>query len=150
MAALEKKRQALTNVESNHQELRLGKFHKRVEKRLKDWQASQVGKRIWKEITKSGQRCSSGITDRLGWLELPDSMEKEVATLRAFADKVKADGIKDVVLLGMGGSSLAPEVFEETFGNAAGLPQVARARQHSSGSGARSRRAASTWRARFF
>jgi transaldolase/glucose-6-phosphate isomerase len=60
----------------------------------------------------------------MGWLELPDSMEKPAGELRAFADKAKADGIKHVVLLGMGGSSLAPEVFQKTFGNAAGYPEL--------------------------
>ena len=62
-------------------------------------------------------------------------MAKEVGALTAFADKAKADGIKHVVLLGMGGSSLAPEVFQQTFGNALGLSRTARARQHPSGGG---------------
>ena len=51
-------------------------------------------------------------------------MAKEVGALTAFADKAKADGIKHVVLLGMGGSSLAPEVFQQTFGNASGYPEL--------------------------
>src|SRR3989442_15927328 len=51
-------------------------------------------------------------------------MEKQVADLRVLADQVKADGIRQVVLLGMGGSSLAPEVFQQTFGNAAGYPKL--------------------------
>src|SRR6185436_1537657 len=40
------------------------------------------------------------------------------------AEKARADGIKHVVLLGMGGSSLAPEVFQQTFGNASGYPAL--------------------------
>ena len=64
------------------------------------------------------------LIDRLGWLELPETMAKEVGALTAFADKAKADGIKHVVLLGMGGSSLAPEVFQQTFGNASGYPEL--------------------------
>jgi transaldolase/glucose-6-phosphate isomerase len=51
-------------------------------------------------------------------------MENQVAELRAFAEQVKADGILHVVLLGMGGSSLAPEVFQQIFGNAAGYPEL--------------------------
>jgi transaldolase/glucose-6-phosphate isomerase len=51
-------------------------------------------------------------------------MEKAVAELGAFADKVKADGMTHAVVLGMGGSSLAPEVFQETFGNAAGYAKL--------------------------
>jgi glucose-6-phosphate isomerase len=64
------------------------------------------------------------LTDRLGWLELPESMENQLVALRSFADKAKADGTKHIVLLGMGGSSLAPEVFQETFGNAPGYPKL--------------------------
>ena len=51
-------------------------------------------------------------------------MAKQVESLRSFADKAKADGIKHAVLLGMGGSSLAPEVFQETFGNAPGYAKL--------------------------
>ena len=125
MAALEKKRQAMAGAALNHQELHLGKSLKRVEKRLKDWQTAQVGKRIWEKDHKVWSKdLQPELTDRLGWLELPETMEKEVAALRAFADKAKADGMKHVVLLGMGGSSLAPEVFQETFGNAPGYPKL--------------------------
>ncbi len=125
MDALEKKRQALAGVELNHQELHLGKYRRRVEKRLKEWQSAELGKRIWqKDHTVWSKDLQPELTDRLGWLELPETMAQQVAALGAFADKAKADGMKHVVLLGMGGSSLAPEVFQETFGNAAGYPRL--------------------------
>ena len=44
-------------------------------------------------------------------------MQQQVEALRQFAEKAKADGIGHVVVLGMGGSSLAPEVFQRSFGN---------------------------------
>ncbi len=77
-------------------------------------------------------------------------MEKEVAALSAFADKAKADGMKHVVLLGMGGSSLAPEVFQETFGNAPGYPKlrVLDSTHPAAVQGGRGR--ASIWRTRSF
>jgi transaldolase/glucose-6-phosphate isomerase len=125
MAALEKKRQAMVRVALNRQELRLGKSRKRVEKRLNDWQEAEVGKRIWEKDHKVwSKEPQPELTDRLGWLDLPETMEKQVEALTIFADKAKADGIKDIVLLGMGGSSLAPEVFQETFGNAPGFPKL--------------------------
>ena len=81
--------------------------------------------RIWKkDHTPWSKEPQPELTDRLGWLELPVTMEKQIGALRAFADQVKADGIKHVVVLGMGGSSLAPQVFQETFGNAAGYPAL--------------------------
>jgi transaldolase/glucose-6-phosphate isomerase len=51
----------------------------------------------------------------LGWLDEPRRMRERVADLRAFADGVATDGLDTVVLLGMGGSSLAPEVLQRTF-----------------------------------
>jgi transaldolase/glucose-6-phosphate isomerase len=125
MGALEKKRQALVGVELNHQELHLGKYQRRVEKRLKEWQVAEIGKRIWqKDHTVWSKDAQPELTDRLGWLELPETMAQQVAALSAFADKAKADGMKHVVLLGMGGSSLAPEVFQETFANGSGYPKL--------------------------
>jgi transaldolase/glucose-6-phosphate isomerase len=52
----------------------------------------------------------------LGWLDEPARMRERVAELIAFADALAADGVDTVVLLGMGGSSLAPEVLRRTFG----------------------------------
>lgn len=125
MAALEKKRKAMIGVALNGQELHLGKYQRRVNKRVKVWEAEQFSSRLWqKDHTLWSREPQPELTDRMGWLELPDSMERPAGELRAFADKAKADGIKHVVLLGMGGSSLAPEVFQKTFGNAAGYPEL--------------------------
>jgi glucose-6-phosphate isomerase len=54
----------------------------------------------------------------LGWLDEPRRMRERVPEVTAFAAEVAADGIDTVVLLGMGGSSLAPEVLRRTFGAA--------------------------------
>ena len=125
MAALEKKRQTMIGAELNHLDLQLGKYQHRVERRLKQWQERQFADRVWKkDHTLWSDEPQPELTDRLGWLELPEQMENRVAELRAFAEQVKADGIMQVVLLGMGGSSLAPEVFQQIFGNAAGYPEL--------------------------
>ena len=125
MAALDKKRVALAGAELDRMELHAGGCRRRVERRLKQWEESRFASRLWqKDYTLWSKEPRPELTDRLAWLELPQSMEKEVDALRAFADKVKADGIKHVVVLGMGGSSLAPEVFQQTFGNAPGYPEL--------------------------
>lgn len=56
------------------------------------------------------------ITNRLGWLDSPANMLPEVPALQALAAEVSAAGYTDVLLLGMGGSSLAPEMFSLIFG----------------------------------
>ena len=57
-----------------------------------------------------------GIINRLGWLDAPRAMKGEVRRIARFVDDCRKDGFADVVLLGMGGSSLAPEVLRHTFG----------------------------------
>ncbi|HEY3302968.1 MAG TPA: transaldolase [Candidatus Binatia bacterium] len=109
----------------NRQELRLGKQQARVAKRLKTWEVAHFLPRLWqKDPTLWSAEAVPELSDRLGWLTLPESMQNHVGELRAFADKVKSDGIRHVVLLGMGGSSLAPEVFQRTFGNGGGRPEL--------------------------
>ncbi len=128
MAALEKKRAAMSGPATgslNRLDLRLGKHQARVDKRLKAWVAAKFSARLWqKDPTLWSADPLPELTDRLGWLALPESMRSRVGELRAFADKAKSDGFRHVVLLGMGGSSLAPEVFQRTFGNGSGYPEL--------------------------
>ncbi|MCK6606369.1 MAG: hypothetical protein L6Q59_15850 [Ignavibacteriaceae bacterium] len=56
------------------------------------------------------------ITNRLGWLKSPENSLLQAADILEFVSSVKKDGIKNVLLLGMGGSSLAPEVFSLIYG----------------------------------
>ena len=63
------------------------------------------------------------IANRLGWLTALDFVSPHLPRLRALADAVRRDGFTDVVLLGMGGSSLAPEVLRRVLGVAAGHPR---------------------------
>lgn len=65
------------------------------------------------------------ISDRLAWLTLPTRMRSEVRGLSDFAEKVKAAGYRHVALLGMGGSSLGPEVIRQVIGcNGDGYPRM--------------------------
>ena len=63
------------------------------------------------------------IANRLGWLDSPRLMADSVGRLRAFAASIRDAGFTDVVLLGMGGSSLAPEVLRRVLGVAPGWPR---------------------------
>jgi glucose-6-phosphate isomerase len=71
----------------------------------------------------SGERERAGVADRLGWLDVPAAMEARVAEIEAFAAEVRGAGFRRVVVLGMGGSSLAPEVYARLAGGGPlGLP----------------------------
>ncbi len=64
------------------------------------------------------------IEGRLGWLTSVDAMAGRVEEITTFARSIKAAGVRDVVLLGMGGSSLCPEVCRRIFGVATGYPDL--------------------------
>ena len=63
------------------------------------------------------------IADRLGWLDAPDRVLRDIADVEQFADAVRREAVADVVLLGMGGSSLAPEVLRAVIGVRPGWPR---------------------------
>jgi glucose-6-phosphate isomerase len=64
------------------------------------------------------------IANRLGWLDVPATMQKELDGVSAVADQVRRDGITTVYLLGMGGSSLCAEVIRSVYGVRDGHPQL--------------------------
>ena len=103
----------------------LGALTPTVAARLTAWEEQEAVARLWtKDHTLWTADPVPEIADRLGWLTLPQTMRAEVAALGEFAAGVAADGINQVVLLGMGGSSLAPEVFARTFGSRPGRPRL--------------------------
>ncbi|UCG84783.1 MAG: hypothetical protein JSW71_12570 [Gemmatimonadota bacterium] len=105
--------------------LELGEHQKAVDARLQTWQSEQIGRRIWeKDHTVWAAEPLPDITDRLGWLSLPSTSPDEVEQIEAAAREVEPEGFRHVVLLGMGGSSLAPEVFAAVFGSTPGRPRL--------------------------
>lgn len=106
-------------------ELRLGRYEPAVQARLERWQAEGLGRRLWgKDHTVWSAQPVPELTDRLGWLKLPESMRTQAEDLARFGQEVRADGFRDAVVLGMGGSSLAPEVFSRSYGSSNGYPAL--------------------------
>ena len=87
-----------------------------VEACLQKMAETEMVSRIWKHDHTVWKEDPAEITNRLGWLDSPTGMVDAVAEIGAFVDEVRAAGYKKALLLGMGGSSLAPEVFRLTFG----------------------------------
>ncbi|MGQ0548881.1 MAG: hypothetical protein ACT4PY_04335 [Armatimonadota bacterium] len=109
----------------NGQHMALHAYERAVAQRLREWQQVDFARRLWdRDFTLWSPTPVPELSDRLGWLTLPESMRERLDTLRAFAQDARDAGVRHVVLLGMGGSSLAPEVFQRTFGNAAGYPAL--------------------------
>ena len=80
--------------------------------------------RIWDRDHTVWSEDPTELADRLGWLDAPSRADEVKAQLVALAEGVRDDGITDVILVGMGGSSLYPAVLASTFGPAEGAPQL--------------------------
>ncbi|HMK93551.1 MAG TPA: glucose-6-phosphate isomerase [Thermoleophilia bacterium] len=94
-----------------------------IRQRLKTFDEERFGERLWRRdptLWKHDPEHQKIIANALGWLTVPEAMRARAGDLAAFAAEVAADGYTDAVLLGMGGSSLAPEVLRATFGVKAG------------------------------
>jgi transaldolase / glucose-6-phosphate isomerase len=96
-----------------------------VARRLDTIDAGQLPKRIWARdpTVWKDDPDTPEIRDRLGWLTVGKAMAQQAKDLQVFADEVRAE-FNRVVLCGMGGSSLAPEVLWRTFGAAPGYPSL--------------------------
>lgn len=94
----------------------LGQYHTAVADALADLEKNDILRRIWNKDHTVWRQDPTEISNRLGWLTSPEAMLAEADDLHTFADELKAAGFTDVLLLGMGGSSLAPELFSLVFG----------------------------------
>lgn len=86
--------------------------------RIEEMKKTHFVERFWKKdpgIWKQNQEEHKGIKNSLGWLHAAEKMEEHADDLLEFAREIKRAGFKHVVHMGMGGSSLAPMVFEKTF-----------------------------------
>jgi transaldolase/glucose-6-phosphate isomerase len=88
-----------------------------VGERARRAEDENVARRIWsKDESLWGGPGVPEIADRLGWLNVTEELLVCAADLREFADSLSSEGFTDVVLLGMGGSSLGPEVIRASYG----------------------------------
>ena len=92
---------------------------------LTEEQKQELLKRIWNEdpsVWSDNAEVQEKIRNRLGWLTCVPDMLNKAEEIKDFASQVKDSGITDIVLLGMGGSSLCPLVCSQIFGSAPGYP----------------------------
>ena len=89
---------------------------------LESWKKSGKVKRLWQEDSS----LWTGMDEDkwLGWLEITGRQIEDIDKLKQLAADIKRADFKNALLLGMGGSSLCPEVLRLTFGKAAGYPDL--------------------------
>jgi glucose-6-phosphate isomerase len=103
---------------ASQQEANLGDLQAAVDSGLNRADEEQFARRVWEKdptLWKPNPNEQQEITDRLGWLTVMSTMRAELPRLKDLHDEVQTAGFTDAVLMGMGGSSLAPEVLRETF-----------------------------------
>jgi len=96
-----------------------GAYEGALAQALERLEALGAGRRIWERdgrLWSADPAVIKAIENRLGWLDLPMTMGVHIPALKALQREAWAAGFRRVVLLGMGGSSLAPEVMQEIFG----------------------------------
>ena len=108
----------------NSVKLNTGKYQAAIDNAIKYAQKDNLVARVWQRDHSVWAESADEISNRLAWLDIAERMQTEVTKLAYFADSVNKHGIGKVLLLGMGGSSLAPEVLSNVFGAAEGHPSL--------------------------
>ncbi len=103
---------------------RLADLTNPVQDALNEMKKHSIVQRIWSGDHTVWKREPKEISDRLGWLEAPWSMKDRLEEMEAFVREIRQSPIEKVVLLGMGGSSLAPEVLSRMFAPPNGFPTL--------------------------
>jgi len=126
--SIESKRDALQSGIHGRLTASLGKYAGAVSAALQEADSGDVVRRIWRRdasLWKEEEAHQKLIRNSLGWLIVPDQMIGVEDDLVAFADRIRNErGFRHVMLCGMGGSSLCPEVLRQTFGRVEGFPEL--------------------------
>jgi len=126
--SIESKRDALISGINTRLTASLGKYADAVNSAIKEADKGDVMRRIWRKdaaLWKEDEAHQKIINNALGWLTVPDQMIGVEDDLIAFADRIRGvREFKHVMLCGMGGSSLCPEVFRQTFGHQENYPEL--------------------------
>ena len=97
-------------------------FSRTVEATLEDWQTADKVRRLW---ARDPSLWTNGDEEKwLGWLDIVAEQQRNVRRFTNFAAEVKDAKFSHVLLLGMGGSSLCPEVMRKSFGKIDGFPEL--------------------------
>jgi transaldolase / glucose-6-phosphate isomerase len=121
-ALAEKRRRILGDAHDDQAVALPEALKKAVGEAAETWRTKGNIRRLWDE--DAALWTGSGEADWLGWLDVIDAELRDMPSLHEFAVEVRAQGFRDVLLLGMGGSSLGPEVLAQTLGSAPGFPTL--------------------------
>ncbi len=126
--SIESKRDAILSGIHERLTASLGKYTEAVNAAVNEAAKGDVMRRIWRKdakLWKDDEAHQKIIKNALGWLTVPDTMIGVEDDLIQFADRIRnVREFKHVMVCGMGGSSLGPEVLRQTFGRQEGYPEL--------------------------
>jgi transaldolase/glucose-6-phosphate isomerase len=109
------------------QQISYGPLKKEIEAAYTTVDGKRAGVRLYAKdpyLWKTDPEQAKMITESMGWMTLPDDFSQITDTIISFSSKIKEEGYKHAVLLGMGGSSLCSEVARKTFGASPGYLEL--------------------------
>ena len=123
LAAVEKSSKSEVAAKVSQQTYKLpDSLAKSVKTNIDDWRASGKVRRLWQH--DASLWTGTDEANWLGWLGIVEEQIANEGKFKSLADEIRREGFTDILLLGMGGSSLCPEVLEKTFGRIPGFPQM--------------------------
>jgi transaldolase / glucose-6-phosphate isomerase len=122
LQAVEKSSKSQTTPKVNRQSYKLpDTLTASVKHHIDDWRAGGKVRRLWQR--DASLWTGTDEANWLGWLSITEEEIGQEQKLRSVAEEIKKEGFRDVLVLGMGGSSLCPEVLALTFGPISGYPK---------------------------
>jgi transaldolase / glucose-6-phosphate isomerase len=97
-------------------------LNKQLTDAVADWGNHNKVRRLWQRDASLWTNSDEG--QWLGWLDIVDKQTADLSKFQQFSEEVQKGNFSDVLLLGMGGSSLCPEVLAKTYGQIAGFPRL--------------------------
>ncbi|MBV9182196.1 MAG: bifunctional transaldolase/phosoglucose isomerase, partial [Acidobacteria bacterium] len=123
LEAVEKSAQGASTPKISQQSYRLDEnLSKLVGEAVNDWRAGGKVRQLWQR--QSSLWTGSDESQWLGWLDIAEKQLEKKDQFKRLAEEVRQEGFSDILLLGMGGSSLCPEVLAKSFGPIDGFPQL--------------------------
>jgi transaldolase / glucose-6-phosphate isomerase len=123
LAAVEKSTQGKITPKISQQSYRVpDALAKDVAQTVNDWRAAGKVRRLWQR--DASLWTNSDEAQWLGWLDIAEKQHGHLKDFTTLAADIKQEGFTDILLLGMGGSSLCPEVVEKTYGQIKGFPRM--------------------------
>jgi len=126
-AVISGRRAAIIDGALDKQTISAPGYDSQISSVYKDLEKAEFPARLWRKdptLWKKEPAHQEIIKNALGWLNVPELMYQRVADLESLASEVRSAGFRDIVLLGMGGSSLCPELFAKIFPSAPGFPKL--------------------------